>query len=103
MSLTKRQSQIVTLLAQGNTAEQCADSMHRSINTIRKHVSIACDRAEARNVTHLVALSISKGWINVAFSVLFAVMLLGDGSVDKARNLVRIRIQRSSQQFRKEA
>lgn len=63
MNLTKRQAEIVTLLAQGNTAEQVAQAMHRSVGTVRRHVILACDRVKARNSAHLVGIAISRGWI----------------------------------------
>ncbi|PXX95963.1 response regulator transcription factor [Halomonas sp. LBP4] len=63
VGLTKRQRQIVSLLAEGHTAEQCAAALHRSIGTIRRHIVLACERVYARNTTHLVALAITHGWV----------------------------------------
>lgn len=105
MSLTKRQQQVVSLLAQGNTAEQCGEAMHRSVATVRRHVILACERVGARNAAHLVAKAISAGWINPIPAMLLALILslCADGTTDKARYTARIRIQRTQLQARREA
>lgn len=99
MSLTKRQQQVVSLLAQGNTAEQCGESMHRSVATVRRHIILACERVGARNAAHLVAKSLSNGWINPVPAVVLALALglVFTGSDDQLRNTARLRIQRSHQ------
>lgn len=97
MTPTKRQTQIIELLAQGNTAEQVAESMHRSVATVRRHIVLACGRLEARNTTHLVAKSLINGWIKVACLALALCLLMGTGDFDKMRRPVaRIRVQRST-------
>ncbi|KAA0014404.1 helix-turn-helix transcriptional regulator [Billgrantia pellis] len=104
MSLTKRQQQVVALLAQGNTAEQCANAMHRSVGTVKRHVALACERVDARNVAHLVAKSLSNGWIP-PLPVLVAGLVLAlaaGGGDEQLRNTARIRIQRNTQQLRRE-
>ncbi|WP_372374224.1 helix-turn-helix transcriptional regulator [Vreelandella venusta] len=65
MSLTKRQIQIVTLLAQGHTADQCAEALHRSVATVQRHILLAKERLQARNTTHLVALSVAQKLIHL--------------------------------------
>lgn len=74
MSLTKRQVQIVGLLAQGDTAEQVAEQIHRSSGTIRRHITLACERVKAKNTAHLIAISISRGWI----APLILILMIGD-------------------------
>ncbi|WP_110642504.1 helix-turn-helix transcriptional regulator [Salinicola sp. CPA57] len=91
MNLTKRQTEIVSLLAQGNTAEQVANTMHRSVGTVRRHVVLACERVEARNVTHLVAKSILQGWI-----CLLLVISISLHSLDHSARLPRVRTTRST-------
>lgn len=63
MSLTKRQTQIVEILARGFTAQEAADQLFCALPTVRRHLQIACDREGARNTAHLVALSLSRGFI----------------------------------------
>ena len=65
MNLTPRQSQIVLLLAQGNTADQCAEALHRSVATVQRHILLAKERLQARNTTHLVALSVAQKLIHL--------------------------------------
>ncbi|MCE8042475.1 helix-turn-helix transcriptional regulator [Halomonas daqingensis] len=104
MSLTKRQQQVVSLLAQGNTAEQCGEAMHRSVATVRRHVILACERVGARNAAHLVALALSKGWIPPLPVLLTALVLAlaAGGGDDQMRNTARIRVQRPQTQLRRE-
>lgn len=91
MSLTHRQSQIVQLLAQGNTAEQCAAALHRSVTTVRRHVVLACEKTQARNTAHLIAIAISRGWIA---PLALALMLADLHSMSlRARQPVRTRQQ----------
>lgn len=63
MNLTRRQTQIVHLLARGETAEQVAHQIHRDAGTIRRHVLLARKRVHAKNTAHLIAIAISRGWI----------------------------------------
>lgn len=74
MNLTKRQTQIVNLLARGETAEQVARQFHREAETIRRHVMLARKRVQAKNTAHLIAISISRGWI----APLVLVLLISD-------------------------
>ncbi len=69
MTLTKRQTEITYLLAQGHTAEQCAAIMHRSVGTVRRHIGLACERVKARNTAHLVAIAITEQMIRLAITL----------------------------------
>lgn len=102
MSLTKRQAQIVCLLAEGHTAEQCADALHRSVATIRSHIILACERAKARNTTHLVAMAITQQWIRLALVMTLSLFMATDSGDDQYRNNARLRMQRPHTQFRRE-
>ncbi|MGP5325955.1 LuxR C-terminal-related transcriptional regulator [Vreelandella sedimenti] len=102
MNLTKRQIQIVTLLAQGNTAEQCAAMMHRSAGTVRRHIILACERVKARNTTHLVALAITQEWIRLALVLALSLFMATDSGDDQYRNNARLRMQRPHTQLRRE-
>lgn len=83
MSLTKRQTQIVELLARGNTAQEVADTLCCALATVRRHLQIACEREGARNTAHLVALSISRGFIKPLCLLLIVAMC--DGHPDSLR------------------
>lgn len=63
MELTKRQIEIVNHLADGKTAEEIAEALCRSVQTVRTQVKQACRRVGAKNAVNLVAQSISRGWI----------------------------------------
>ena len=103
MSLTKRQTQIVCLLAEGHTAEQCAALMHRSVGTVRRHIILACERAKARNTTHLVAMAITQEWIRLALVLALSLCMATDSGDDQYRNNARLRMQRPHTQLRREA
>lgn len=98
MSLTNRQTQIIELLAQGNTAEQVAESMHRSAATVRRHILLACKRLDARNTAHLVAKALGHGWIKPVICLALVASLglsFGDDLAIR-RPIARVRIQRPS-------
>ncbi len=91
MNLTARQTQIVELLAQGLTAEEVAGKLSRALPTVRQHIQLAYQRVGARNTPHLVAISISRGFIRALPLVLCAVMLLGtDDSMRRNSRTQRI-------------
>jgi len=103
MSLTKRQTQIVCLLAEGHTAEQCAEQMHRSVGTVRRHIILACERVKARNTTHLVALAITREWVRLTLVLALSIFMAAGSGEDQQRNTVRLRMQRPQTQQRREA
>lgn len=78
MNLTKRQTEIVELLASGLTAEQTAEKLSRAVPTVRRHIQLAYERVGARNTAHLVAISISRGFIKAL--CLFLVVSLCNGN-----------------------
>ncbi len=92
MSLTKRQTQIVELLARGHTAQEVADTLCCALPTVRRHLQIACEREGARNTAHLVALSISRGFIRTLCMLLIVVLF--DVHVDGLRRSPPKRITR---------
>ncbi|RUR34500.1 helix-turn-helix domain-containing protein [Vreelandella nanhaiensis] len=102
MSLTKRQNQIVCLLAEGHTAEQCAALMNRSVGTVRRHIILACERVKARNTTHLVALAISREWVRLTLGLVLSICIAFGNGDDQQRNTARLRIQRPNTQLRRE-
>lgn len=88
MNLTKRQTEIVELLASGLTAEQTAETLSRAVPTVRRHIQLAYERVGARNTAHLVAISISRGFIK-ALCLALALTLL-TGSDDAMRRTSKI-------------
>lgn len=94
MSISKRQIQIVELLARGNTAQEVANSLCCALPTVRRHLQIACEREGARNTSHLIALSISRGLIKPLCLLLIVSMF--DGHPDSLR---RNAPRRLSQRF----
>jgi DNA-binding NarL/FixJ family response regulator len=73
-ALTEKQLMIAQRLSDGLTVEEIAAERHRSVQTIRKHVEQARDRLGARNLAHLVALTL--GHDSLIFGVLYAAALL---------------------------
>jgi DNA-binding NarL/FixJ family response regulator len=63
-ALTEKQLMIAQRLSDGLTVEEIAAERHRSVQTIRKHVEQARDRLGARNLAHLVALTLRQGMIH---------------------------------------
>lgn len=61
--LTPREAQIVRLLAEGLTAEQIAQELFISFNTVRTHRKNLLQKFNCKNAVQLVALSIRRGWI----------------------------------------
>lgn len=96
MNLTKRQTEIVELLASGLTAEQAAASLSRAVPTVRRHIQLAYERVGARNTAHLVAISISRGFIK-ALCLALAITLL-TGTDDAMRRAGKTRIARKAEQ-----
>ncbi|MBW5802016.1 response regulator transcription factor [Halomonas elongata] len=94
MDLTKRQAEIVSRLADGMTAEEVAESFCRSVLTVRTQVRHACQRANARNTAHLIAIAISRGWI----APLALALMLADlhGHALRTRQPIRTRQQTAS-------
>lgn len=61
--LTRTQREVVQSLGEGLTAEDIAARRHRSVGTIRKHIEQARERLGARNIAHLIRLSLLRGLI----------------------------------------
>lgn len=96
MNLTQRQTEIVELLASGLTAEQAADRLSRAVPTVRRHIQLAYERVGARNTAHLVAISISRGFIKALCLTLAISMLTGTDDALRHRPPARTRQQVSA-------
>jgi len=62
--LTRRETQILDYVAEGNTNKQIADILGISEQTIKSHVSAILRKLNANDRAHAVALAIRNGWIS---------------------------------------
>ncbi|ACZ62246.1 response regulator transcription factor [Dehalococcoides sp. THU3] len=63
--LTNREKQILTLIANGNTNKQIANSLEISEQTIKNHVSAILRKLNANDRAHAVVVAIRCGLINI--------------------------------------
>lgn len=61
--LSKRETQILTLIAEGNSNKEIARILEISEQTIKNHVSAILRKLNANDRAHAVALSLRNGWI----------------------------------------
>jgi two-component system response regulator DegU len=61
--LTKRQTQVLRLFAEGYTDKEIADMLYLAEDTIRTHRNAIRARLECKNTTMAVAMAIRNGWI----------------------------------------
>lgn len=59
--LTRREREVVRLVALGHTANEIADELHLAHNTVRTHVRNAMAKLGARSRAHLVARALAEG------------------------------------------
>jgi PAS domain S-box-containing protein len=59
--LTRREREIVRLVALGSTANEIADELHLAHNTVRTHIRNAMAKLGARSRAHLVARALAEG------------------------------------------
>ena len=62
-SLSAREREIMSLLAEGLTGEEVADRLFLSSETIKTHVRNAMSKLEARNRVHAIAIALRQGEI----------------------------------------
>ena len=63
-SLSKREGEIMDLLAQGLTGEQVADRLVLSSETVKTHIRNAMSKLEANTRVHAVAIALREGLIS---------------------------------------
>jgi two-component system response regulator DegU len=63
--ITKRETQILSYVANGNTNKQIASSLQISEQTIKNHVSAILRKLNANDRAHAVVVAIRHGWISV--------------------------------------
>ena len=62
-SLSKREREIMDLLAQGLTGEQVADKLVLSSETVKTHIRNAMAKLEASTRVHAIAIALREGYI----------------------------------------
>ncbi len=62
--LTRRETQILNYIAEGNTNKQIAHTLEISEQTIKSHVSAILRKLNANDRAHAVALAMRNGWIS---------------------------------------
>jgi DNA-binding NarL/FixJ family response regulator len=62
--LTKRETQILTYVAEGNSNKEIARILSISEQTIKNHVSAILRKLNANDRAHAVALALHSGWIS---------------------------------------
>lgn len=62
--LTKRETQILTYVAEGNTNKEIAHILTISEQTIKNHVSAILRKLNANDRAHAVTLALHRGWIS---------------------------------------
>jgi DNA-binding NarL/FixJ family response regulator len=63
-ALSKREREIVDLLAQGLTGEQVAERLFLSPETIKTHIRNAMSKLEATTRVHAIAIALREGYIS---------------------------------------
>ncbi len=62
--LTRRETQILTYIAEGNSNKEIANILSISEQTIKNHVSAILRKLNANDRAHAVALALRSGWIS---------------------------------------
>lgn len=64
-ALSARERDVLSMIAQGRSRGQVADSLSISENTLRVYLDSARHKLSALNIPHAVALATTKGYINI--------------------------------------
>jgi DNA-binding NarL/FixJ family response regulator len=64
-SLSNREREIMSLLAEGLTGEEVAERLFLSAETVKTHVRNAMAKLEARNRVHAIAIALRQGEIDL--------------------------------------
>jgi DNA-binding NarL/FixJ family response regulator len=62
-AFTDREYEIMSMLAQGDSAKDIARKLFLSINTITTHRKNLLHKSQAPNTTALIVYCVRKGWI----------------------------------------
>jgi DNA-binding NarL/FixJ family response regulator len=60
MNLTRREKDVIQLLAKGSSNKDIADSLNISITTVKTHLRNSCKKTSAKNRTDLVIKFLNK-------------------------------------------
>jgi two-component system NarL family response regulator len=63
--LTKREQEILALLAAGKSNQEVADLLYITTGTVRVHMHAILQKLDVKDRTQAVILAIQKGWIDV--------------------------------------
>jgi DNA-binding CsgD family transcriptional regulator len=63
-SLTRREREVLELLAEGRATEEVAQFLHVSPHTVRSRVKSLLRKLDARNREHAVAIALTEGAID---------------------------------------
>jgi two-component system response regulator NreC len=61
--LSDRERQVLTLIAEGNTAQQIADNLFLSVNTVQTHRNHIMEKLKLQNRSELIRYAVRKGLI----------------------------------------
>lgn len=65
VELTDRQLEVLVYLANGWNQDEIARDQFISVNAVHRHIAEARKRLNARSTTHLIALAVSSGLIQI--------------------------------------
>lgn len=63
--LTKRECQVIQLMAEGNSNRSISQILEISEKTVKNHVSNILQKMKVKDRTHAVVTAIRKGWVEV--------------------------------------
>lgn len=62
-TLTRREQEILALIAAGKNNQEIAESLHIAIGTVRVHVHAILQKLEVRDRTSAAVLALQQGWV----------------------------------------
>ncbi|MBB5172864.1 response regulator transcription factor [Texcoconibacillus texcoconensis] len=62
--LTKRESELLALMAEGKSTKEIAETLHLTYGTVRNYISTILDKLEVSNRIEAIARANEKGWFN---------------------------------------
>lgn len=62
-AFSKREIEIIRLIAQGRSSKEIAQKLHISLDTVKTHRKRILEKTNCANSAELIATSVSKGWV----------------------------------------
>jgi DNA-binding CsgD family transcriptional regulator len=62
-AFSKRELEIIRLIAEGRSSKEIAQKLHISIDTVKTHRKRILEKTNCANAAELIAISVSKGWV----------------------------------------